>query len=304
MFKPAFKLKTQTQTPTKGLFILEPLEQGYGHSLGTALRRVLLTSISGHAVTKVKIKGVSHRFSTLEGLKEDVVELLLNIKQIRIDSELTKDFKLKLEVSGPKTVVAADIKIPAGVTIVNSDLVLATLATRKNKLEIEFTASRGYGFVAAAESQSGKMGEIMVDALFSPVVLVNYKVEATRVGRRTDYDKLILEVTTDGSIKPKNAVLQAAQILMDYFKQIYEPRFIKKKVIKSVKEPEVYKLTVEELNLPTRIANALRKGGYKIVKDLVGAKPEEIAKIKNLGKKSVTTIIKKLKDKEVILKEL
>ena len=303
MFKPVFKLKTQTQTSTRGLFILEPLEQGYGHSLGTALRRMLLTSIPGYAVIKVKIKGVSHRFSTLEGLKEDVVELLLNIKQIRIKSELNKDFKFKLEAIGPKTVTAADINLPAGVTIVNPNLVLATLASRKNKLEIKFTVSRGYGFVPATKSPSEKIGEIPVDALFSPVLLVNYKVEATRVGRRTDYDKLILEVVTDGTIKPKKAILQAAKILMVYFKQIYEPRFIKKKATKPVKEPEVYKLTVEELNLPTRIANALRKGGYETVKDLVGAKPQEIAKIKNLGKKSVTTIIKKLKDKEVVLKE-
>lgn len=303
MLKPSFKIKTEKQTDDYGLFSIEPLEQGYGHTLGNALRRVLLTSLEGYAITRVNVKGVNHRFSTLEGMKEDVIELILNLKKLRIRSEKQdgKSFNLKMSVSGPKKVTGADIKTPAGVEIVNQDLILAQLAKKTNKLDVELEVQQGLGYLPSSETEVSKLGEIPVDAVFSPVLLVNYKVEATRVGRRTDYDKVILEVRTDGTVKPKDAIVRAAKILTAYFEQVYEPKRVEKKASKPKREPEVYNLTVEELNLPTRIANALRKGGYKTVKALVEADLNDVAKVKNIGKKSVKIVVKRLKEKDVEL---
>ena len=305
MLTPIFKLKTKKQTDTQGTFIIEPLQPGFGHTVGNALRRVLLTSLPGAAITFVKIKGVRHRFSTLEGMKEDIVEFILNLKQVRLKYDGEKPVKLKLSATGPKTVTAGDITAPASVTIVNPDLPLAHLADKKTKLEAELTVESGMGYSLFSERSSRTVGVIPIDAVFNPVLHVNYTVEATRVGRRTDFDRVVLEVTTDGTIKPKDAVLHAAQILVGFFQQIYQPKPVKleEEPKKLVSEPEVLKLTVEELDLPTRIANALRKGGFKTVKDLANATPSQIAQVKNIGKKSVDTVIKKLQAKGIKLKE-
>lgn len=304
MIKPSFKVKLIEKKKNYGKFIIEPLEQGYGHTLGNALRRCLLTSIPGAAVTKVKIEGVRHQFSTLPGMKEDVVELILNIKKIRVIYKGEKEIKLNLNVKGPKEVKAGDIKTPANVKIVNKDLKLAKLADKKASLNLELWVKSGFGYSLAEERKTATLGIIPIDAIFTPVVRVNYKVEATRVGRRTDLDRLILEIWSDGTIKPKEVLNEAAKILAAFFKQIYNP------VIKEEKEPEekkedseIMKLTVEELNLPTRIANALRRGGYPTVRTLSEATKEDLNKVKNLGVKSVEIITEKLKEKGVSLKE-
>lgn len=286
-----FQVKKIKQTKDFGQFSIEPLPQGYGHTLGNALRRVLLSSLPGTAITQVKISGVKHKFSTSEGMKEDVIELLLNLKQVRIKYEGEKLIKLQLEEVGPTEVKAGDIKVPAGAEIVNKDLVLANLADKKSKLKMEMIAERGFGYLPAEEKKTEKLGIILLDAVFSPVRRVNFKVEAVRVGRWTNFDKLILEIFTDGIIKPREALKESSKILISFFRQIVQPVGVRTEK----KEPEqisgeTLRLTVEELGLPTRIANALRKSGYETVGDIVTTKTEELVKIKNLGEKSIEII--------------
>jgi len=301
--KPNFKIKPVQEKAGYGKYIIEPLAQGYGHTVGNALRRCLLSSLPGAAITRVKIDGVRHQFSTLPGLKEDIVEFILNLKQVRVMSEEKKEVKAVLEVRGPGEVKAGEIKTPAGVEVVNKDLKLATLTDDNAKIKAQLWISSGYGYSPSEERKSATLGVISLDAVFTPITRVNYRVEATRVGRRTDYDKLILEIFTDGTIKPKQALEKGAKILTEFFKQIYNPVFEKeKKEEKKTEDSEVLKLTVEELNLPTRIANALRRGGFGTVKDLTKATRGDIAKVKNLGKKSIDTIIEKLAKKEVKIK--
>ncbi len=302
-FNPTFQITEVGDNQTQSSLIIEPLEQGYGHTIGNALRRVLLTSLPGYAITKVRIDGVDHQYTTLEGMSEDVLELILNIRQIRIAGETNSVGTLRLNVTGAKEVTAADIEADAGFTIVNPDQHIADLVKGKS-LKMEMTVESGMGYSMAAERKSESIGEIPVDALFSPVIRVSYKVEATRVGRKTDYDKLVLDVQTDGSLKPLDAVTQAAQILTRQFSQIVSPVTPvepKTETPLSPEEAEVLRLTVEELDLPTRIANALRKGGFKTVGDLVGTPKQVIAKVKNLGEKSVDVINDALMKKNVTL---
>lgn len=306
MLKPQFKATSKKLKKDYGEFVLEPLEQGYGNTLGTALRRCLLTSIRGAAVTEVKISGTRHQFSTIFGLKEDIVELILNIKKLRVKYTGDKPAALKLEAVGYKKVKAEDIKCPANIEIVNKNLVIANLADKKTKLSITMKVEAGTGYSPVEDRKSSKIGVIPIDAVFTPVIRVNPKVASTRVGRRTDLDKLILEIWTDGTIKPKEALEKAAKILSRFFKQIYKPTFKPreaKEEIGTFRSRGALDLTVEELDLPTRIANALRKGGYKTVEDLTKATEKEIAKVKNLGKKSVEIIKEKLKEKEVGFKK-
>lgn len=284
---------------------IEPLEQGYGHTLGNALRRVLLTSIPGAAITKVKISGVDHQFTTLEGMREDIVEFILNVKLVRLALTDGKETTLKLSAKGPGVVTAGDIKTPATVEIINKDLELANLASNKAKLDVEMVVKPGVGYVIAETEEDMAFGEIPVDALFSPIVKVAYKVEATRVGRRTDFDKLVMEVWTDGTINAQDAIETASKVLVSHFKQIYEPVVAQeeKPVVVASGENENLNLTVEELGIPTRIANALRKGGYKTVNDLSQAESAQIARVKNLGEKSVGTVADALAKYGVTLKD-
>ena len=304
MIKNNFKTTALVETDDFGKFELSPLEPGYGLTIGNTLRRVLLSSLPGAAITSVTISGVTHQFTTLQGVKEDVVELLLNLKQVRLSYSGEKPVEASLSVTGPKKVMASDLKVPATVKVINKDLVLASLADKKAKLDVKMEISPGYGYDAAKNRQPKKLGEIVLDATFSPVVRVNYKVETARVGRRTDLDKLIIEVYTDGTVKPKTALEVSAKLLIESFTQIVDPTFepVKETSIDEVEDNEALKLSVEELDLPTRIANALRKGGYATVKDLSSATKSDISKVKNLGGKSIDIILDKLKDKDVILK--
>lgn len=300
-FNPSFQV-AEEGNDSQAQIVIEPLEQGYGHTLGNALRRVLLTSLPGLAITSVRVDGVDHQYTTLDGLQEDILELILNLRQIRVMSNGVESGSLRLNVKGEKEVTAADVEADGGLEVVNKDLHLATLAKGKS-LQVEMTVEAGMGYVLASERKSSTIGEIPVDSLFSPVVKASYKVEATRVGRKTDYDKLILDVQTDGTIKPLEAVQQAAQILTRQFSQVVSPTapVVQEEVKMSPEEAEVLRLTVEELDLPTRIANALRKGGFKTVGDLVGAPKTTIAKVKNLGEKSVDVINEALGKKGVQL---
>lgn len=302
---PAFSLVEGSMAGNTAELIIEPLEQGYGHTLGNALRRVLLTSLPGAAITAVTIDGVDHQYSALSGLSEDIVELILNLKLVRIKADHEGKGTVRLSVKGAKEVTAADLECEAGFTVVNPDQHIATLAKGKN-LEMEMVVETGMGYRLAAEMKSEVIGQIMMDALFSPVTKVSYKVEATRVGRKTDYDRIVLSVQTDGSLTPREAVEQAAQILARQFTQVYAPVMPEVKVeapTLSPEEAETMKLTVEELDLPTRIANALRKGGFKTVGDLLASNKAVISKVKNLGGKSVDLINEALSKKGVSIEE-
>ncbi len=304
-FNPSFQITEVGDGETHSNLVIEPLEQGYGHTLGNALRRVLLTSLPGYAITKVRIDGVDHQYTSLEGMTEDVLELILNVRQVRIAGETNSTGTLRLNVTGPAEVTAADIEADAGFSVINPDQHIADLAKGKS-ISMEMTVEAGMGYIMATDRKTETIGEIPVDSLFSPVIKVSYSVEATRVGRKTDYDKLVLDVHTDGTIKPLAAVQQAAQILVRQFSQVINPTSptqVEEEVLLSPEEAEVLRLTVEELDLPTRIANALRKGGFKTVGDLVGTPKPTIAKVKNLGEKSVDVINDALMKKGVTLGE-
>ena len=298
---PTFQMEEKVLNETRATIVIEPLEQGYGHTLGNALRRVLLSSLPGHALTSMRVEGADHVYSTVEGMTEDVLELSLNVKQLRIKSDSQDPGVFRLSVAGPKEVTAADIETSAGYEIVNKDQHIATLA-KGAKLEVEFTAEPGMGYVIADDRKAASIGDIMLDALYSPIVKVSYQVEQTRVGRRTDFDRLILDIETDGTIGAADAVKQAAMILAKQFTQVFDPVVIQEEEPEeelSPEEAEILRLTVEELDLPTRIANALRKGGFKTVGDLVMADKDVVAKVKNLGEKSVEVIDEALQKKGV-----
>lgn len=303
MVKATFTVTAAKETGNYVQLILEPLEQGYGQTLGNALRRVLLSSLGGTAITSVKIEGVQHQFSTLVGMEQDIVEFILNLKQVRFHYTADAPVTAKIKVTGKTTVTAANIKGPANLTVVNKELVLVELTEPKAKLEAELTIERGFGYSLAEERHSTTLGVIPIDALFTPITRVAYKVEATRVGRRTDFDRLLLEIWTDGTLTPREALDEAAKILVDHFRQIFEPVIEEptEVVATSSLTPEVYRLTVEELDLPTRIANALRKSGYKTVKDLTSTTTAVLKQVKNLGEKSVELVVKALTKKGVQL---
>ena len=291
MIKPVFNVLIAEQADNYTEFVLEPLERGYGHTVGNALRRVLLSSIEGHAITAVKIKGVDHEFQTVKGMTEDVVELLLNLKEIRLKSDLTDPTHLTLKKKGGE-VTAGDIECPGNVEIVNKQHHLATLSS-EGVLELDLTVEHGIGFSPANERESEDIsGELMVDAIYSPITKVAYSVEETRVGRRTDFDKLILKMWTDGTVDAREVLNQSAEILIAHFQQVINPTDIVQKSTEIVSQPqnETNRLTIEELELPTRIANALRKAGYSTVGDLAKVTKAQAALVKNLGDKSVDMV--------------
>jgi DNA-directed RNA polymerase subunit alpha len=304
MINPNFKVKPEIEKDDYGKFIVEPLQEGYGQTLGNSLRRVLLTSIPGAAVTSVKINGVSHQFSTLPGMKEDIVELILNVKKIRLRLHGEKSAEIRLSINGPKEVTAGDIETPADVEIVNKNLYIATLADKKTKLDMELKVEQGMGYSPSEERKISTVGVIPVDATFSPVIRVNYKVEATRVAQMTNLDKLIFEVWTDGTVNPFEAVKEAAKILVALFIQIYEPKAVVEETGVAVTpaiSDEILKMTIEELDLPTRIFNSLMNGGIATVGQLLGTPKKELLRIKNLGSKSLSIVEERLREKGVAL---
>lgn len=303
MITPNFLLKIEKETPDFGVYSIEPLEKGYGQTLGNALRRVLLSSLPGAAIVQVKISGAKHIFSTIKGLKEDIVELTLNFKKVRLSYQGEKAVKVSLDKSGPGEILAADLEVPAGVEVINKDLVLGHLADKTSRLKADLLVESGYGYVPFEERESAEIGAIPLDAIFTPVQRVNYYISATRVGRVTNYDKLTIEVYTDGTISPTEALLQSARALTGFFKQIYEPTNTLPTEEEPIKKNEELSLMVEELELPTRIVNALLKEDFKTVNDLKNAGTKRISKIKNLGGKSLKIIKDSLSEKGIELGE-
>ena len=303
MNQPIFEITEEDHNKSYSKFIISPLEQGYGHTLGNSLRRVLLKSLKGAAITSVRISQVKHQFSTLKGMKEDVVEFLLNLKKVRFSYDGEKAVTVKLSAKGPGEVKAKDIQVPANLKIANPEVVLAFL-NKGAHLDAQMEVSSGVGYLSTEDREEKSIGLIPLDAIFSPVIKVNYKIEETRVGRFTNYDKLILEIWTDGTIKPKEALIKSSEILVSYFKQILSPKKVEKEVVKEVDTlGPTGKLSVEEIGLPTRVANALIKAGYETVEDLVKAKREDLVKVRNLGEKSIKIVAASLADKNINFSE-
>ncbi|KKU56697.1 MAG: DNA-directed RNA polymerase subunit alpha [Candidatus Amesbacteria bacterium GW2011_GWA2_47_11] len=293
MQEPQFTITTESLSDYFGKFIIEPLPQGFGHTLGNALRRVLYTSIPGAAVTSVSISGASHQFTTLPGVREDVVQLILAVKQIRPTYTKDQPARITFSAKGPGEVTAGQFVTPPDVTIANPKLIIAHLADKNSHLEIEATIESGFGYSPAEDRTSTTIGVIPTDASFTPVVRVNYEVAATRVGRLTNYDKLMLDITTDGTLSPQTALTTAASILVSYFTSIVHPQqaaAVSASTDVSTRPQAGSNIAIEELDLPTRIANALQKAGFDTVSSLLAVPRAELAKVKNLGGKSVKVI--------------
>ncbi|MDP4756511.1 MAG: DNA-directed RNA polymerase subunit alpha [Aquiluna sp.] len=286
--------------PNRSRFILDPLEPGFGYTLGNSLRRTLLSSIPGAAVTNIRIQGVSHEFSTIPGVKEDVVEVILNIKNLVVSSEHDAPVVAHLSKSAAGPVTAADIQVPAGVEVHNPELVLATL-NAKGKLEIEFIIERGRGYVQASQNRNpdAEAGVIPVDSIYSPVLKVSYRVEATRAGEFTNFDKLVVDVETKASMEPRDAVASAGSTLVELFglaKELNEeaegveigPAPVEVAASNELSTP------IEDLDLTVRSYNCLKREGINTVSELIALSEDQLMNIRNFGSKSVDEVREKL----------
>lgn len=286
---------------TYGMFVLEPLQSGYGNTLGNSLRRVLLSSLPGVAATSVKIDGVQHEFSTIPGVKEDVTEIILNIKGLRAKMYGEAPKTIYIEAEGECEVTAGDIKTDSEVEILDPGMHIATLGAGA-KLYMDITLDRGRGYVSAEQNKSYLqpiIGIIPVDSIYTPVLKCNYTVENTRVGQRTDFEKLIIEIWTDGTISAKEAVSYAAKILMERLQLFADlSDEVSTQDIMETKEESrkdrVLEMTIEELELSVRSFNCLKRAGINTVEDLVNKSPEDMMKVRNLGKKSFDEVKSKL----------
>jgi DNA-directed RNA polymerase subunit alpha len=298
--KPRIEIVEMNDDNTYGKFVVEPLERGYGITLGNSLRRILLSSLPGAAVTSVKIDGVLHEFATIPGVVEDVTDIILNLKNLRLKLYGEEEKVLRVEASGEGTVHACDIITDADVEILNPDLVIATLASSA-RLFMEITVSKGRGYVSAERNKKGDhiIGVIPIDSVFTPVSKVNYTVENTRVGQITDYDKLTLEVWTDGSIRPDEATSLSAKILNDHLRLfIGLTESLSDVEIMVEKEEEqkdkILEMTIEELDLSVRSYNCLKRAGINTVEELIQRNEEDMMKVRTLGKKSLEEVVNKL----------
>lgn len=301
-FPKRVMVEQETYSPNFGRFIAEPLERGYGVTIGNTLRRILLSSIEGTAVTAIKINGASHEFATLEGVQEDVTEIILNIKNLVLRSYSKSPKTIHLKESGQKEVRARDIITDESIEVINPDYLIATLTSKNSKLEIEMEVGRGRGFVPAEGNKREDMplGIIAIDSIFSPVKKVSYKVENTRVGKRTDYDRLILDINTNASIEPKESLIYAAKVLSKHLELFFTlgelPEEDKEEL--TAEEAALYeklRIPISELELSVRSANCLREGNIKTLADLVEKTEAEMLSYRNFGKKSLTEVTNLLK---------
>jgi len=306
MLQPIFlpeNLDVVEEAGNSATFAIHPYHPGYGPTVGNALRRVMLSSLPGAAITHMKVDGVSHEFSTIDGIKEDMVSLVLNLKKVRLSSTSTNPIEITLSAKGEKAVTAGDFQTPPEVTIVNPDLVLANLTDDKATFELTCTVEQGRGYVPseARERENRDIGTIALDAIFTPVERVNFWIENVRVGQATDYHKLFLSITTDGTISPHDALKQGSSILNDHFKQLTGD-FAQK--MTAEREPEIVEPspmseditetenTLSLLQLPARVHNALERVGITTVEQVVELTIEQIQDIPGLGEKAVDDIFK------------
>jgi DNA-directed RNA polymerase subunit alpha len=299
------KIERDAMSRNYGRFIISPLESGYGITLGNALRRVLLSSLTGAAVTSVRISDVLHEFSDIPGVKEDTMQLLLQVKQLRLMLHEGDTARLRLDVRGEGTVTAADIICPSEVEIVNPDLYLFTVDNDKARLEIEMTVSHGRGYSPAEERGRLPIGEIPVDAIYSPIKRVNFDVQRARVGQNTGYDRLVLEIWTDGTIKPEGALSEASKILISHLRHVAgiseeslapQPAETQQPAIPS----EIYETPIEQLDLSVRVFNSLKRTGITTVGEVLdhlSRGPDAMLAIRNFGEKSLNELYDKLREK-------
>jgi DNA-directed RNA polymerase subunit alpha len=295
----------------RGVFVIEPLDRGFGYTFGNSLRRVLLSSLEGAAVTSVKIEGVAHEFTTLKGVREDVTDILLNLKNLicRLHGE-SPEIEVRIDKRGPGAVTAKDIESPADLEILNPDLEIANLS-EKGRLEMTLTIGRGRGYVPAELNRGPEhtIGVIPIDSIFSPVRRVSYEVEAARVGQRTDYDKLTLDVTTDGSLAPRDSIGQAAEILirqLAIFTDLDRIEGFGEAAEAEAEAPQAHGMEnfpIEELELGVRSYNCLKRVGIETIGDLVTRTENELAAIPNFGKKSIEEVRETLAAHGLTLRE-
>lgn len=292
------ELKVAQEEGNKATFQVEPLHSGYGMTLGNSLRRVILSSLGGAAVTAVKIDSVAHEFSTIEGVKEDVVEIILNLKKLRFRVYSDEPQFLVLAASGKGPVTGTSIKTTSDVEIVNPDQLIATLDSSKAKLGMEIKVEKGRGYVPVENREAEKLevGMIAVDALYSPVTRVRYNVENTRVGQMTDLDRLVMEIETDGTITPHDAIRQAAEVLVEHF-QVVAGNMAADSAVSAAgdrSETGAAKINIEEVNLSPRTTNALINNDIKSVKDLLKLSDTELRELKGFGSKAYDEVKDKI----------
>lgn len=288
-------IEQETLTPTYGKFIAEPFERGYGTTIGSSLRRVLLSSLPGAAITSVKFEGITHEFTTIPEVKEDVTDIILNLKEVIVKYNEAGPVNIRLDVHGEKEIKAKDIEVPPSVEILNPEQHIATLG-KKGKLNLEMTVDAGRGYITAElnKKEGQAIGIIPIDAIFSPVKKVNFIVEKTRIGQMTDYDRLVMEIWTSGSIKPEDALGYAAKIVKDHMSVFIN--FEEKEELVSDEKDEDKKLnemldqSVEELELSVRAANCLRNSEIKTIRDLVHRSETDMLRFRNFGRKSLNEI--------------
>ena len=302
--KPEYKMTEYIEGNNYGKFVLEPLERGFGTTIGNALRRILLSSLPGDALTSVKIDGVMHEFQTIEGVIEDVTTIVLNLKKVVIKKNTDEQVSIKLSAAGEGVITAAHLEKAPTLEIINPEQVICTLAEGA-KIDMELTVGRGRGYQVAEEVKeclsNVKVGTIAIDALFSPVERVNYEVEKARVGHDNNFDKLILEVWTDGSLSPQDAVKTASSILIAQLDKIDNPQIteeIKGLMKQNDEDPrqKMLETAIDDLELSVRAYNCLKRAAINTVEDLVNKSEDEMMKIRNLGKKSLKEVIDKIKD--------
>ncbi len=305
------KVESDATTEKYGRFIISPLESGYGMTLGTAMRRVLLSSLPGAAVTSIRVSDVHHEFSAIPNVREDMTQLILQVKQLRLKLYDVESARLRLEHRGEGTVTAADIICPPEVQIINPELYLFTADSPDAHVEMEFTVEAGRGYSPAEERGRLPIGELPVDGIFSPIRRVNFDVDRARVGQRTNYDKLIIEIWTDGTIRPEESLSQSAQILMKHLTVIggvdypmypeglgggqYEQEEMEKR-----ENAQLYEKPIEELDLSVRVFNSLKRTGITTVGDvldMLNRGPDAMLAIRNFGEKSLDELVSKLKEK-------
>ncbi|HOW90894.1 MAG TPA: DNA-directed RNA polymerase subunit alpha [Anaerolineaceae bacterium] len=301
------KIEVKNDTGHYGKFILAPLERGFGDTLGNALRRVLLSSLDGAAISSMRISDVTHEFSDIPGVREDVIQMILQVKQVRMILHEGDTAHLHLDVRGEGVVTAADIQAPAEVEIVNPELYLFTVDDPKTRLDIDFTVDRGRGYSPATD-RSGKLpiGDLPVDAIYSPVRKVNFSVGYARVGQSTNFDRLVLEIWTDGTITPEKALSSSAQVIIDHLRLISGVSEesvllgVEKEVVGSHLTSEAAETPIENLDLSVRVFNSLKRTGVKTVGDvleLLDKGDEAVMSIRNFGEKSLDELRDKMKEK-------
>jgi len=310
--KPRIEIAEMSEDETYGRFVVEPLERGYGTTLGNSLRRILLSTLPGAAVSSVKIENVLHEYSTIPGVKEDVTELILNIKNLAIKnhSEGNEPKVAYIEAEGECVVTAADIKVDSDIEILNPDIHIATLSGGSDsKLFMELTITKGRGYVGADKNKKKEqpIGVIPIDSIYTPVSRINFVVENTRVGQITDYDKLTFEIWTNGTIKPDEAVSLGAKVLNEHLNLFIDLSENAKNAEVMVEKEEdkkekVLEMSIEELDLSVRSYNCLKRAGINTVEELINRTEEEMMKVRNLGRKSLEEVLNKLAELGLSLK--